>query len=173
MSRRCKIADFSNLVQQARSAIEGFNVTTDIIVGFPGETENEWQKTLETVESIGFGHIHIFSYSSREGTKAAGLPNQIAVDVKKARSQEMHQLADRLKNDFYHTQLSNTVDVLWESQKPVGEGQVRYSGYTPNFCKVETIVVNTVLLESTIKKAQLADFSQDRGVFKGKHKVTG
>ena len=171
MSRRCKIADFTNLVQQARSTIEGFNVTTDIIVGFPGETEEEWQATLETVENIGFGHTHIFSYSSREGTKAAGLPNQIAVDVKKARSQEMHQLADRLKNDFYHTQLKNTVEVLWESQKPYSEGRVRYSGYTPNFCKVETIVANTVLLESRIKKAQLVDFSQDRGVFQGVHQA--
>ncbi len=169
MSRRCKITDFSHLVQQARSAIEGFNVTTDIIVGFPGETEEEWQQTLETVENIGFGHIHIFSYSSREGTKAAGLPNQIAVDVKKARSQEMHILADKLKHDFYTSQINNTVEVLWESQRPDSEGHVRYSGYTPNFCKVETIVANTVLLESRIKKAQLVDFSSDRAIFKSIH----
>jgi threonylcarbamoyladenosine tRNA methylthiotransferase MtaB len=170
MSRRCKITDFSHLVQQARSAIDGFNVTTDIIVGFPGETEAEWQQTLETVENIGFGHIHIFAYSSREGTKAAGLPNQIAVDVKKSRSQTMHKLADKLKNDFYQAQLNNTVDVLWESQKPDAEGRVRYSGYTPNFCKVETLVANTVLLESRIKKAQLVDFSQDRAIFKATHR---
>ncbi len=169
MSRRCKISDFSHLVQQARLAIEGFNVTTDIIVGFPGETEEEWQQTLETAESIGFGHIHIFSYSSREGTKAAGLPNQIAIDVKKSRSQEMHKLADKLKNDFYRAQLSNTVDVLWESQKADKNGKVRYSGYTPNFSKVETLVANTVLLESRIKKVQLVDFSQDRAIFKGIH----
>ena len=166
MSRRCKIADFSNLVQQARNAIPYFNVTTDIIVGFPGETEAEWKKSLETVEAIGFGHIHIFSYSSREGTKAAGLPNQINNDVKKLRSQTMHLLADKLKTRFHQAQLNNTVDVLWESQKPVGEGKVRYSGYTPNFCKVETIVSNTVLLESQIKKAQLIEFSENRGIFK-------
>ena len=166
MSRRCKIADFSDLVQQARNAIPHFNVTTDIIVGFPGETEEEWQKSLETVEAIGFGHIHIFSYSSREGTKAAGLPNQINNDLKKSRSQTMHLLADKLKTRFHQAQLNNTVDVLWESQKPIGEGQVHYSGYTPNFCKVETIVSNTVLLESQIKKAQLIDFSENRGILK-------
>ncbi len=166
MSRRCKIVDFSQLVQQARSAINGFNVTTDIIVGFPGETEKEWRKTLETVENIGFGHIHIFSYSSREGTKAAGLSNQIAVDVKKSRSQELHKLAAKLKNDFYQSQINNTVEVLWESQKTDSEARVRYSGYTPNFCKIETIVANTVLLESKIKKAKLVSFSEDRGVFK-------
>ena len=166
MSRRCKISDFSDLVKQARNAIPNFNVTTDIIVGFPGETEDEWQKSLETVEAIGFGHIHIFSYSSREGTKAAGLPNQISNDVKKSRSQVMHILADKLKNEFHQAQLNSTVDVLWESQRPVGEGQLRYSGYTPNFCKVETIVSNTVLLEGQIKKAQLIDFSENRGILK-------
>ncbi|MCF6189381.1 MAG: tRNA (N(6)-L-threonylcarbamoyladenosine(37)-C(2))-methylthiotransferase MtaB [Cocleimonas sp.] len=166
MSRRCKIADFSNLVRQARNAIPDFNVTTDIIVGFPGETEKEWQQSLETVEAIGFGHIHIFSYSSREGTKAAGLSNQINNDVKKSRSQEMHLLAAKLKTSFHQAQLNNTVEVLWESQKTAGEGQVRYSGYTPNFCKVETIVSNTVLLESQIKKAQLIDFSENRGILK-------
>jgi len=169
MSRRCKVADFSSLVRQARSTINGFNITTDIIVGFPGETEEEWQHTLETVENIGFGHIHIFSYSSREGTKAAGLPNQITVDVKKSRSKEMHLLAGKLKNDFYRAQLNNQVEVLWESQKADSEGNVRYSGYTPNFCKIETIVANTVLLESRIKMAKLVDFSEDRGFFQGVH----
>ena len=169
MSRRCKIRDFSHLVQQARSSIDGFNVTTDIIVGFPGEIDSEWQQTLEVVENIGFGHIHVFSYSSREGTKAAGLPNQIATDVKKSRSQEMHRLADKLKNDFFQAQLGDTIDVLWESQRPDDEGRVRYSGYTPNFCKVETIVANTVLLESRIKQVTLVGFSKERGVLQADH----
>jgi len=71
MSRRCKVEDFSTLIDQARTAIPDFNVTTDIIVGFPGETEEEWASTLKNVESIGFGHIHIFAFSPREGTKAA------------------------------------------------------------------------------------------------------
>lgn len=167
MSRRCKIKDFSHLVEQARSVIEGFNVTTDIIVGFPGETEDEWQKTLETVENIGFGHIHIFSYSSREGTKAAKLPNQITTDIKKIRSQEMHSLAGKLKSDFYKSQLDNIVEVLWESQKEDSKGRVRYLGYTPNFCKVETIVANTVLLESRVKRTKLIGFSADKGFFQG------
>lgn len=169
MSRRCKIADFTNLVQQARLAIPSFNVTTDIIVGFPGETEQEWLSTLESVDNIGFGHIHIFSYSSREGTKAAGLPNQISIDVKKSRSKEMHQLAAKLKNDFYQAQLNNEVEVLWESQKTDTDGRVRYSGYTPNFCKVETIVSNSVLLESRIEMAKLVSLSEERNVFKCEH----
>lgn len=59
-----------------------FNITTDIIVGFPGESEQEWQQTLEYVERTGFGHMHIFSYSRREGTKAAEMPGQIDIATK-------------------------------------------------------------------------------------------
>jgi len=169
MSRRCKIADFSSLVEQARQAIPDFNVTTDIIVGFPGETNEEWQKTLETVESIGFGHIHIFSYSQREGTKASRLPNQVSKEIKKLRSLEIHQLANKLKNNMLQLQLEKTVDVLWERQKQAEDktGQVTYSGYTPNFSRIETIVDNTVLLESKIIKTSLTGFSSSRGVLKG------
>ncbi|HIP94023.1 MAG TPA: tRNA (N(6)-L-threonylcarbamoyladenosine(37)-C(2))-methylthiotransferase MtaB [Leucothrix sp.] len=173
MSRRCKTADFASLVQQARIAIPDFNVTSDIIVGFPGETDEEWQQTLETVESIGFGHIHIFSYSQREGTKAARLPNQVLKEIKKVRSLEIHQIADKLKSEILQLQIDKTVDVLWESQKPENAnvvskvGQVVYSGYTPNFCRVETIVDNTVLLESKIIKTTLTDLSSSRGILKG------
>ena len=169
MSRRCKTEDFANLVQQARNAIPNFNVTSDIIVGFPGETEQEWQQTLKTVESIGFGHLHIFSYSPREGTKASRLPNQISSEIKKQRSLEMHELANKLKNEMLQSQIEQRVDVLWESQRQdeVNAGQVIYSGYTPNFCRVETIVENTVLLESKIINTKLTGFSSTQGILKG------
>ena len=169
MSRRCKTAEFGNLVQQARSAIPNFNVSSDIIVGFPGETDEEWQQTVETVASIGFGHLHIFSYSQREGTKASRLPNQVTSEIKKARSLEIHKLADKLKGEMLQSQLDKTVDVLWESQKPdKGKtGKVIYSGYVQNFCRVETIVENVVILESKITKTRLSDFSSSRGILKG------
>ena len=167
MSRRCKIADFSELVMQARQVISDFNVTTDIIVGFPGETEDEWQKSLETIEKIGFGHIHIFSYSSREGTKASRLANPVSDEIKKARSLDLHLLADRLKLETLNQQLEKNVDVLWESQKVLDTGRVNYQGYTPNFCRVETQVDNTVLLESQIKKTHLNDILPKKGVLTG------
>ena len=167
MSRRCKIADFSELVMQARQVIPDFNVTTDIIVGFPGETEDEWQQSLETIERIGFGHIHIFSYSSREGTKASRLANPVSDEIKKARSLDLHLLADRLKLETLNQQLEKNVDVLWESQKVLDTGRVNYQGYTPNFCRVETQVDNTVLLESQIKKTHLNDILPKKGVLTG------
>jgi len=170
MSRRCKIADFTHLVNQARNAIPNFNVTTDIIVGFPGETDDEWQQTMAAIEAIGFGHIHIFSYSPREGTKASRLANPVSDQIKKARSLELHALADKLKQTLLQQQVNQSVEVLWESPKSSdldNASQIRYEGYTPNFCRVETYVENTVLLESRIKSTQLLELSENKGFLTG------
>lgn len=160
MSRRCKTDSFRHLVEQARQSVPGFNVTSDIIVGFPGETEGEWRQTMEYVESVGFGHLHIFSYSPREGTKAARLNNPVEEAVKKQRSVEMHRLAEQLKQDFASSQLGQTVPVLWERQRQEA-GVSKYAGYTPNFMKVETSVANTVLLENRIVDTALSEYSTE------------
>lgn len=157
MSRRCKTDSFRHLVEEARQSVAGFNVTSDIIVGFPGETDDEWRQTMNYVESVGFGHLHIFSYSPRAGTKAAGLANPVGDAVKKQRSIEMHQLAEQLKQSFANSLLGTSVPVLWERQKQQA-GKACYSGYTPNFMKVETSVANTVLLENRIVDTQLSDY---------------
>lgn len=168
MSRRCKTEEFSLLVEQARQSVPDFNVTSDIIVGFPGETEEEWHQTMETVESIGFGHLHIFSYSPREGTKAARLPNQVSDEVAKQRSLELHALADKMKQDMLKQQIDKQVKVLWESQKLSGKkGYVRYSGYTPNFLRVETIVKDGVLLEGEVTETNLIGISEATGFLQG------
>lgn len=167
MSRRCKTDSFRHLVEQARQSVPGFNVTSDIIVGFPGETEEEWRQTMEYVESVGFGHLHIFSYSPREGTKAARLSDPVEDAVKKIRSLEMHQLAERLKQDFANSQVGQSVPVLWERQRQES-GMAKYSGYTPNFMKVETSVSNTVLLENRIVDTLLSEYSADKQSLIGK-----
>jgi len=167
MSRRCKTSDFADLVNQARKAIPNFNVTTDIIVGFPAETEAEWLDTIDIVSSIRFGHIHIFSYSAREGTKAAGLANPVPEQIKRNRSQELHSLADQLKKEFYQRQINNNVEVLWESRKTDKDGKAYYTGYTPNFCRVESNDKNEVILEGRISNTMLSDYSLDRSVLKG------
>ena len=143
-------------------------MTTDIIVGFPGETEDEWQQTMETVESIGFGHIHIFSFSPREGTKAARLPNPVADDIVRQRSQQLHALADKMKQAIMSQQLGKQLDVLWESPKAVaGSDTIRYTGYTPNFLRVETMLDNGVILENMISKTRLNGISPDNGLLQG------
>jgi len=168
MSRRCKTAEFSQLVEQARKAIPDFNVTSDIIVGFPGETSDEWRQTMDTVESIGFGHLHIFSYSAREGTKAAGLPNQVADEIARQRSIELHGLADKMKQEMLQLQINKQVEVLWEAGQPTEDSScVRYTGYTPNFLRVETIVKSDVILDSKLTSTNLGGLSSVSGFLTG------
>ncbi len=168
MSRRCKTEEFKSLVEQARHSISGFNVTTDIIVGFPGETEAEWDSTMEYIESVGFGHLHVFSYSAREGTKAAGLSNPIPNTIKKQRSLNMRQLGDRMKAEFYAGLVGAEANVLWETGKLNENRELVFHGYTPNYVKVQTIVANGVdsknSLENKITPVQIEQFKPDNSV---------
>ena len=166
MSRRCRTDDFATLIQQARESVPNFNVTSDIIVGFPGETETEWQTTMEYVESIGFGHLHIFSYSPRSGTKAARLANPVPTQIKKQRHQAMYQLGERMKQATLAQYINQSQDVLWEKGKQVGN-LTHYSGYTPNFLRVETQVANPILLENRITQTHLTAVSENKPTLMG------
>lgn len=142
MARRCKTDAFRTLVEKARSHKPDINITTDIIVGFPGETEAEWQATLDYVRALEFGHIHIFSYSPREGTKAATLPGQIDEQIKRSRSRELHELAHASRVGMLSKQIGSTLSVLHE--EPAGDAlNGRYWGYTPNFLRVATQAAGT------------------------------
>ncbi|MCQ8104564.1 tRNA (N(6)-L-threonylcarbamoyladenosine(37)-C(2))-methylthiotransferase MtaB [Methylomonas sp. SURF-2] len=156
MARRCKTAEFAELVSKARAAIPHFNITTDIIVGFPGETEEEWRESVEYIQNLGFGHIHIFSYSPREGTKAAGLPDQVSREIKKQRSQQLHALAETMRQDFVADNLGCLAEVLWEGQtEGLDNGMTRYFGYTPNYLRVACNVPDGINLENRILPARL------------------
>ena len=136
MARRCKSQEFAALVQQAKQ-VPDFNITTDIIVGFPGETEAEWQQSLDFIAQTGFGHMHIFSYSPRAGTAAASFPGQLNSVIKKQRSQALHGLAAQLKHAFIVDNLGKEMSVLWEGQtESLENGKQRWFGYTQNYLRV-------------------------------------
>ncbi|MDD5035139.1 MAG: tRNA (N(6)-L-threonylcarbamoyladenosine(37)-C(2))-methylthiotransferase MtaB [Methylococcaceae bacterium] len=140
MARRGKSADYAELVARARSACPDLNITTDIIVGFPGESEEEWRESLEFIEAMAFGHIHIFGYSVRAGTKAAALPGQVPGPLKKIRTQQLHQLAEKHKRQTLARFVGREFPVLWEEGRPTREdGRRWFPGYTPNYLRVETL----------------------------------
>ncbi len=141
MARRCKTGEFRALVERARSAVADFNVTTDIIVGFPGESAEEWATTLAFAGEICFGHIHVFSFSAREGTKAARLPEQVDGAVKRERSRALHELAQRCTRTTLARFAGRRLPVLWEGEGELRHnGRRRYLGYTPNMLRVCTEV---------------------------------
>jgi len=139
------------------------NLTTDIIVGFPGETEAEWQQTLAFVEEIGFGHLHIFAYSPRPGTKAAALPDPVSRQVKRQRSEALHQLGERMKLETLKRHVGRSLPVLFE--RPGAQGQ---GGYTPNFLRVSLAQSAENSLENLILEVQFTGLSDDDQQLKGK-----
>ena len=165
MARRCRTSDFERLAEKARAAVPNFNITTDIIVGFPGETEADWQKTLAFVERIGFGHLHIFPYSPRKGTKAARLPNQVDKSTKQKRCAELAQLGKTMKLATLQKAVATGShdEVLWEKPSPADTtGFARFSGYTRNYLRVETVVPEKYDLEYSLTPASIMHVNPEK-----------
>ena len=133
MRRRYLTYDFKRGVSLIRSLVPEAAITTDIIVGFPSETEDEFDESYQFCQKIGFARIHVFPYSSRPGTAAAGLPEQISSQVKKQRSRKMLALARESARNFRERFLGKVMPVLWE-QKSNGI----WSGLTDNYIRVYT-----------------------------------
>ena len=144
MARRCKTVDFEKLVCRARDRIPAISISTDIIVGFPGETGEEWQNGLAFIERLGFSHIHIFPYSKRADTRAASLPGQVDAAVKKQRVQELHRLTQIMRREFMDRFTGKTLPVLFEHKEDQeGTDRERHYGYTPNYLRVSVLTENT------------------------------
>ena len=162
MARRCKTAEFRELVANARHTVKNLNISTDIIVGFPGETEQDWQQTLDFVKEIGFNHIHIFTYSKREGTKAATLPDQVDEKIKKARSKQLHLLAQQQKLAAMAAAQQQTHAVLWEDrQADDQQGNAVYFGYTPNYLRVKATVEPSIELTNTVTLTKIINMTEN------------
>ena len=133
MNRRYTIEQFTEIVERLRVAYSNVNLTTDIIVGFPGETEEEFNKTYKFLENIKFYKMHIFKYSQRKGTKAAEMPEQISPEEKEKRSKKLIELSDKNEEEYNKKYIGKTVEVLWEEEK-----QGTYKGHTKNYVLIES-----------------------------------
>ncbi len=132
MKRRYTTADFARLVEAARQIAPEMAVTTDVIVGFPGETDAQFQDTLRFVEAMQFARVHIFPYSIRPGTPAAAWPDQVPAEVKHTRSQALRDVARAQAAAFRRRFVGRTVEVLWETRGATGD----WSGLTDNYLRV-------------------------------------
>lgn len=134
MNRRYDTAQFAERCALLRKYFPHVALTTDIIVGFPGETEEEFQKTKAYVEQINFFETHIFKYSRRKGTKAAVMPDQVPDEIKTKRSQELIELGARHQKEYADAFLNQEVEVLFEEQ--VEEQNVAYwQGHTRHYVR--------------------------------------
>jgi threonylcarbamoyladenosine tRNA methylthiotransferase MtaB len=147
MKRQYNLKQFHSMTDNLRKRYPGFNLTTDIITGFPGETAEDFNETCKVVQDIGFSHIHTFKYSVRKGTRAAGLSEQIAERVKRQRSEVIRRIAEINKNEYRKTLIGREQTVLVEKiQKGVARGygehyvplEFRYCSEKNKFCRVKT-----------------------------------
>ena len=144
MNRRYTTEQFKEIVRLLRNAYSDVNLTTDIIVGFPGETDEEFNKTYEFLDEIKFYKMHIFKYSPRKGTKAAVMPNQISGDIKEQRSRKLIELSDKNEIEYNKSYIGKDVEVLFEEEK-----SGVYKGHTQNYimvyCESEENLENKII----------------------------
>ncbi|NQT31783.1 MAG: tRNA (N(6)-L-threonylcarbamoyladenosine(37)-C(2))-methylthiotransferase MtaB [Deltaproteobacteria bacterium] len=133
MKRRYTTADYKRAVDLIRKAVPGVAITTDVIVGFPGETEEEYKESYNFARQMNFARIHVFSYSPRPGTRAADMPQQVDDKVKRERSRKMLALGRACIRNFRKRFLGKTMLVLWEKET----GGV-WSGLTDNYIRAYT-----------------------------------
>ena len=158
MRRRYDTARFAETVELVREKIPGAGITTDIIVGFPGERVREFAESYSFAASIGFSDMHVFPYSIRPGTSAAYLDGQVDVTNKRERTGEMLELAATAKVEFRRGALGQTRPVLWEPGKGSDSAGI-WSGLTDNYLRVRTQSIRE--LGNVITDARLKGLDED------------
>lgn len=158
MRRRYTTSFYKKRVQKIKSIMPQACIAADIIVGVPGETDEEFEKTCEFIRSVDVSYLHVFTYSERENTMAVKMPNQVPVGVRKERSKIMHQLAEEKQLIFQLQHLNTVRKVLFEAQR---NGNVMY-GFTDNYIKVE-VPFNPELINDT-KNVLLVSLTDDANV---------
>ena len=149
MNRRYTTKEFEEGTQLLREKYPNAALTTDVIVGFPGETDEEFNKTYEFLEKIKFYKMHVFKYSQRKGTKAAVMPNQIDGNIKEQRSKKLLELSDENEEWYNKQYIGKTVEVLFEEK----EGTY-FKGHTTNYIEVKAETENENL-ENCIKNVKI------------------
>ncbi|NLO25165.1 MAG: tRNA (N(6)-L-threonylcarbamoyladenosine(37)-C(2))-methylthiotransferase MtaB [Clostridiales bacterium] len=155
MGRRYTAAQYREIVQRLKETLPGVAVTTDVMVGFPGETGKEFEKTYRFLEDLRLYNMHVFKYSPRRGTPAAAFPGQVSARDKDERSSALIDLASRCRKSFHNGFVGKSLKVLYEQKSSAIKGH--YEGLTDNYIKVlvpanrdlNNRLIETRLLESS------------------------
>ena len=132
MNRHYSAEEYREIVERLRKAFPGCGITTDVMVGFAGETEEEFQQSAKFVRSIGFAKVHVFTYSVRPGTRAAEMDGQVAAEIKEQRYRIMSEIAESARSEFWNGNVGTTHKVLIERQT----SPEFINGYTENYIPV-------------------------------------
>jgi threonylcarbamoyladenosine tRNA methylthiotransferase MtaB len=136
MARKTSPQSFRELVSAAREVMPEVAITTDVIAGFPGETEEEFAESLEFVKEMNFAGGHVFTYSPRPGTGAAKMKGQIKPELRKKRNHILHDALEESGKSYRQKFIGQTMSVLWESVSEMGEWGWQMEGLTGNYLRV-------------------------------------
>jgi threonylcarbamoyladenosine tRNA methylthiotransferase MtaB len=139
MARKTTPQSFRDLVSAARAVIPEVAITTDIIAGFPGETEDEFAESLDFVREMNFAGGHVFTYSPRPGTGAARMQGQVKPELRKKRNHILHDALEESAKSYRQKFLGQTLSVLWESTSEMGEWGWQMEGLTGNYLRVNAV----------------------------------
>jgi threonylcarbamoyladenosine tRNA methylthiotransferase MtaB len=156
MARRTSRREYSQLVADARRARPDMAVSTDVIVGFPGESDQEFEESISFVEEMAFSRLHIFRYSPRDGTLAATMPAQVGGPVAQERSRRMHALGAELEQGFNSNLVGRTLGVLWETAEDLGDA-LRWSGLTPNYVRTAAMTPTDEDLSNRVTPTEIVE----------------
>ena len=137
MARNTTPEKYRNLVKAARSLIPGLAITTDVIVGFPGETDKEFEESLEFIREIGFSGGHVFKYSLRERTLAAKIPEKIPGTVARERARQVRTVLEQSEKKYLNVQVGEVRHVLWETARQIQIGEWLLSGLSENYTRIQ------------------------------------
>ncbi len=154
MARKTTVRGFADLIDAARQAINDVSISTDVMAGFPGETDEEFEASIAAVEALTFSRLHIFRYSRRDGTRAASMADQVPGGIAQERSRRLHDLGQRLMSSFHERFVGRRLRVLWEDAETHGD-RLRWSGLTDNYIRVLTETAADVDLSNEITDIDL------------------
>jgi len=156
MARRNSLPDLLKLIQYGRQINPLFSITTDIIVGFPGETDEDFHQTLDFVRMAAFSGGHVFTFSVRPGTAAAKFDGRIPKEVKRERSKILREQLDEQRKSFGMKMIGTTTNVLWESAEPIDSGNCQLKGFSENYLPVKCVGSQNLL--NQISNVEVTDF---------------
>jgi len=158
MNRKYTTADVTEIIERLRRYYNDVILTTDIIVGFPGETEEEFNKTYEFLKQVKLYKMHVFQYSPRKGTRAAVMPNQVDGNVKESRSKILIELSNKNQLEYNKNLIGQIVEVLFEDEE-IRDGVTYYKGHTQNYILVK--YKTDEQLENTFKEVEVTEAEEE------------
>jgi threonylcarbamoyladenosine tRNA methylthiotransferase MtaB len=159
MARRTTPEKFAALLAAARERIPEVAISTDVIVGFPGETEREFNETLGFVKAMNFAALHVFKYSPREGTAGAAMGGQLPEADKRDRSGRLRAVGEASARAYRAGYLGRTLPVLWEATAAAGPDGFHWHGYTDNYLRVS--LTSPEALWNTVTGTQMLSLNSD------------